>query len=300
MQTFHHLAGMTETSPSAHDQPSQPIPEAPPISPDAETTSQYASSTKGGYAGSTKGYANSTHGSRVSIPLNRRASRKSIRSTKSAKSANGFRAADAPPLPTSHPQDPGAQGGRASQESAGESEEFIWGPSHPCFPHPNPHCAPGSHEAETTRVIRVRRDWLAAGDLYPQYANLYPEILDPMVTEPEFRLLITTLNSRLKEAFDPFSTRAYVDAVMGVVTGYIWEDIGMTGAKRGWREVERWVEKWNLAREREARGVSVVFGRGTGGMGLDFVIPDPGIDAKDDDAADEREAEEGGGIGPAV
>ncbi|KAK5167357.1 uncharacterized protein LTR77_007056 [Saxophila tyrrhenica] len=282
METFHRLAGMTETHNNQSEHPSYPIPEPPPI-PDSETASQYAAST---------------HGSRVSLPLNRRASRKSIRSTKSGKSQNGgIRPPTThPPLPTTQPQP--AQP-RISQDSAGSSsEEFAWGPSHPCFPHPNPHCSPDSPEAQSTRVIRVRRDWLQAGDLYPQYANLYPEILDPLVTDEDFRFLISSLNARLKEVFNPHTTRAWLDSVMGVATGFVWDDLGLTGAKRGVRELERWVERWNAEKEREGKEVRVVQLRKTGFMTLDFVVPDPGIDVVDE-GGEGGEEEMVGGIGPA-
>ena len=143
-------------------------------------------------------------------------------------------------------------------------------------------------------MIRVRRDWLQAGDLYPQYANLYPEILDPLVSEQDFRFLVSNINARLKETFDPYSTRAAVDAVLGAVTGYMWETLGLTGAKKGMRSLEGFVEKWNAERRRQERDVRLVQLRRTGFMSLDFVIPDPGIDVVEGEH-DETE----GAIGPA-
>jgi hypothetical protein len=135
----------------------------------------------------------------------------------------------------------------------------------------------------------VRRDWLQAGDLYPQYANLYPEILDPLVTDEDFRFLVSNINARLKACFDPYTTRAWVDSVMGVVTGYVWDDLGLTGAKKGIKELERFVDQWNKKAQSEGREVRIVQLRRTGFMALDFVVPDPGIDMV--------EGEEG--IGPA-
>jgi hypothetical protein len=142
-------------------------------------------------------------------------------------------------------------------------------------------------------VIRVRRDWLQAGDLYPQYANLYPEILDPLVTVEEFRFLISNLNARLKETLDPYSTRAAVDAVLGAVTGYMWDTLGLTGAKKGIKSLENFVDKWNAEKARQEKEVRLVQLRRTGFMSLDFVIPDPGIDVV------EEEEETVGVIGPA-
>ncbi|KAI7592330.1 hypothetical protein KC346_g16124, partial [Hortaea werneckii] len=169
------------------------------------------------------------------------------------------------------------------------TEDFVWGPTHPCFPHPNPHCSPSSPERLTTRVIRVRRDWLVAGDLYPQFANLYPEILDPLVSDSDFRFLISNLNLRLREAFDPFRFRAWLDGFLGLVTGWVWEDLGLTGAKRGVRGLEGFVEEWNRGMRVQGREVCVVQPRRTGFMALDFVIPDPGIDGEGEGYEDEEE-----------
>ena len=65
---------------------------------------------------------------------------------------------------------------------------------------------------------------------------------------------MTTVNEKLKEAFNPFSWWSIGDAVAGVVSGWLWEDLGGegVGVKRGVRECERWVEGWN--REREGKG----------------------------------------------
>ncbi|KAF2768425.1 hypothetical protein EJ03DRAFT_248600, partial [Teratosphaeria nubilosa] len=156
-------------------------------------------------------------------------------------------------------------------------DDFVWGPQHPCFPHPNPHCSPDSEEARNTRVIRVKRDWLVSGDLYPQYANLYPEILDPLVTDSEFRYLISNINSRCKSMFSPFTTRAWVDSILGALTGYAWDDLGLTGPKREEKALERFLEGWNEERAAKLKDVRVVQLRRTGFMTLDFVVPDPGI-----------------------
>jgi len=216
-----------------------------------------------------------------------------------------------PALPTDHTL-AGSAGRRQSQETTGsnagrngsvgtdDEEDFPWGPNHPCFPHPNPHCAATSPESRTTRVIRVKRDWLSAGDLYPQFANLYPEILDPLVSDADFRLLITSLNARLKAAFNPFCARAYLDAALGAATGFVWEDVGWTGAKRGEKGVERFLEAWNAEREGAGKDVRVVPLKRTGFMSLDFVVPDPGIDVLGGEAeGEERRVNGGGGIGPA-
>ena len=125
------------------------------------------------------------------------------------------------------------------------ASEFPWGPSHPCFPHPNPHVPLDSELYRTTRIIRIKRDWMVKGDLAPTFANLYPEILDPLITEDDFRLLIKKINDSLIDAFDPFSLRACLDTVMGVATLWLWEDVGFTGVKAKLAQLERWIDDWN-------------------------------------------------------
>ena len=134
----------------------------------------------------------------------------------------------------------------------------------------------------------MKRDYLIAGDLYPQYANLYPEILDPMVTDEEFRDVIQQINSILLKAFSPDTFRAWADAILGVATGYFWDDLGFTGARSGEKELERYINRWNAEREKEGREVKLIQPRTTGFMTLDFVVPDPGIDI----AVEESDGEE--------
>lgn len=128
-----------------------------------------------------------------------------------------------------------------------------WGPQHPCFPHRNPHVSVDDSEYITTRIIRIRRDWLIMGDLAPTFSNLYPEILDPAgMNEPEFRRVIDKLNHELTIAFEPWSARNVVDGVIGLVTGWLWEDFGFTGAKARLARLERWIEAWNREMARTA------------------------------------------------
>jgi hypothetical protein len=138
---------------------------------------------------------------------------------------------------------------RTSMHSARDNDddqsEFPWGPAHPCFPHPNPHVPLSSDLYDNTRIIRIKRDWMMAGDLAPTFANLYPEILDPLVNEDDFRVLIKKINDTLVEAFDPFTLRAWVDAAMGIATFWLWDDAGFTGVKKKLSALERWIEDWN-------------------------------------------------------
>ncbi|KAL4933144.1 ERF4 family protein [Aspergillus undulatus] len=156
------------------------------------------------------------------------------------------------------------------------AEELAWGPAHPCFPHINPHVPPGSDEYMSTRIIRIRRDWMVSGDLAPTYSNLYPEILDPLLPEQEFRRIIATVNDELIDAFNPYSFRNWIDGAIGLLTGWVWEDIGAPGAKSHLRKVEDWLERWN--REVGAKdGVRIWSLRRTAYMSLDIQIPDPKV-----------------------
>jgi hypothetical protein len=140
------------------------------------------------------------------------------------------------------------QSGRSRPSGDGDGDaqsEFPWGPSHPCFPHPNPHVPLDSELYDNTRIIRIKRDWMMQGDLAPTFANLYPEILDPLVSEDDFRVLIKKINDTLTEAFDPFTIRACIDAFLGAATFWIWDDVGLTGVKQKLKKLEVMIEDWN-------------------------------------------------------
>ncbi|KAI0388717.1 Golgin subfamily A member 7/ERF4 family-domain-containing protein [Xylariaceae sp. FL0594] len=157
-----------------------------------------------------------------------------------------------------------------------------WGPQHPCFPHLNPYVPINSAEYQTTRIIRVRRDWLIAGDLAPTFSNIYPEILDVAgVSETEFRRIIEYINTTLISIFSPYNWRNIVDGVLGVLSGWVWEDIGLTNVKTKLNAVEAWIEKWNAEMEKTVGSEEgftppkIISLRRTGYMTLDFQIPDP-------------------------
>ena len=81
---------------------------------------------------------------------------------------------------------------------------------------------------------------------------LYPEILDPAgVSEQEFRRVIEKLNGELVPIFNPYSVRNMVDGVLGLVTGWLWEDFGLTGAKSRLAKLENWLEQWNLEMDKK-------------------------------------------------
>ncbi|PON27253.1 hypothetical protein TGAM01_v203634 [Trichoderma gamsii] len=170
--------------------------------------------------------------------------------------------------------------GEEIQPDLGEA----WGPQHPCFPHLNPHVPTDSAEYAKTRIIRIRRDWLLQGDLAPTFSNLYPEILDPAgIPEPEFRQIIDKLNKELIPAFDPYNFRNMFDAFVGLATGWLWDDFGMTGIKSRLNSLETWIEQWNREKEKTTSSEDGVLPpklislRRTGYMTLDIQIPDPEI-----------------------
>ncbi|KAK8049959.1 hypothetical protein PG994_011689 [Apiospora phragmitis] len=135
-----------------------------------------------------------------------------------------------------------------------------WGPQHPCFPHLNPHVPMDSPEYAATRI------------------------LDPAgITEQEFRRVIEKLNHELVPIFNPYYWRNIVDGVMGLVTGWIWDDLGLTYTKSRLKTLELWIEKWNsemekaIGTEDPAMAPKIVPLRRTGYMNLDIQIPDPEI-----------------------
>ncbi|KAJ5146019.1 uncharacterized protein N7515_000583 [Penicillium bovifimosum] len=161
-------------------------------------------------------------------------------------------------------------------QAADVAEELAWGPAHPCFPHVNPHVPIGSREHMTTRIIRIKRDWMIKGDLAPTFSNLYPEILDPLLSEQEFRRVISTVNEGIIKAFDPFSLRNWFDGAMGLLTGWVWDDINAPATKHQLQKVEDWLENWN--REvGDKEGVHIWSLRRTAYMSLDIQIPDPKV-----------------------
>ncbi|MCJ1412777.1 hypothetical protein MMC19_006875 [Ptychographa xylographoides] len=162
-----------------------------------------------------------------------------------------------------------------------------WTHLHPCYPHPNPHVPLSSPLYSSTRIIRIPRDWMLAGDLAPTFSNTYPEILAPWVPEQDFRELVEKINSGLIRAMDPWGVRNLIDGIVGALTGWLWEDAGLAWGRRKVGHVEEEVRMWNLKRERQGRKgeegngedglVRVVELRKTAFMSLDFQIPDPKI-----------------------
>lgn len=168
-------------------------------------------------------------------------------------------------------------------------EEPAWGPSHPCFDHMNPHVPLNSAEYKSTRVIRIRRDWMAHGDLAPAYSNIYPEILDHLLPEDEFRRIIDHINTALARAYNSFSVWNWLDGTMGLLTGWLWEDLRGGGIKGELRKLDRWIENWNVkvgAAHKDK--VKIIPLRRTGYLCLDIQIPDPGVHMIDPNMREEE------------
>lgn len=134
---------------------------------------------------------------------------------------------------------------------------------------------------------------MVAGDLAPTYSNTYPEILEPWVSEADFRLLIAGINESLITTFSPYGWRAWMDAVMGLATGWIWEDLGFAAVKKGVRDTEKFIEEWNgqrrdtLEKDEDGELVRVIPLRRTGYLCLDIQIPDPHVAVEEGDGAGE-------------
>ena len=117
------------------------------------------------------------------------------------------------------------------------------------------------------------------GDLAPTFSNLYPEILDPAgVSEQEFRTVIEKVNNELILAFNPWALRNLFDGMMGLLTGWIWDDLGLTGVKGRLRNVEKYLEEWNREmelRSKEGAGSAprIVSLRRTGYMNVSLTLP---------------------------
>ncbi|TLD23698.1 Golgin subfamily A member 7/ERF4 family-domain-containing protein [Venturia nashicola] len=171
---------------------------------------------------------------------------------------------------------PMSRQGTGEPQGIPDEEEFSWGPSHPCYPHLNPHVPLDSPLYQSTRIIRIRRDWMQVGDLAPTFANLYPEILDHLIEESEFREIIKAINEELMTAFSPYSARAWIDTIMGVATFWLWDQLGLAGVKKRLDNVETRIEKWNRDVGIQ-EGVSIISLRRTAYLNLDIQIPDPHI-----------------------
>lgn len=265
MEAFNKLAGVQDASQLA-GAPAAPFPEPPPIPQDGDLESQTTHSV-------------TSRPSRASLPINRQPSRRtleeqsphpSLRHQNSARRVNNGGAYAA------------SRQSRDSTPTGSQIDELAWGPQHPCFPHPNTHVPLDSHEYASTRIIRIQRDWLAAGDVYPALQNLYPEILADYISEADFRIIVETLNEKLKQAFTPWSASSWFDTGLSIMTGFLWDNTGLTTSKRRVAAIEKWIDDWNREAERQGHDARLIGLRKTGFLSLDIQIPDPHIDGSDD------------------
>ena len=197
------------------------------------------------------------------------------------------------------PQPSRASTPRHSQQASSTKSDLAWGPSHPCYPHPNPHIPLTSPLHDTTRIIRIPRDWTIEGDLAPTFSHTYPEVLDPWVSESDFRTLIKSVNEGLIAAFTPYGWRAWVDTILGIATGWLYEDLGFSRVKKGARDVELLIEEWNGQRKmgldkEDEDLVKAIPLRRTGYLCLDIQIPDPHVGVVDDEGEREGTADGSG------
>ncbi|PUU75465.1 Golgin subfamily A member 7/ERF4 family-domain-containing protein [Tuber borchii] len=168
-----------------------------------------------------------------------------------------------------------AIGDEESRPQTPSSVTNEWNDSHPCFPHRNPYVPTNSPLYESTRIIRIQRDFMISGDLSPAYSNTFPDILEPYVSEERFRMVIAHVNKELDKAFDPWNLWNWLDAMSGLLTLWVLEDIIDTYIKRKLRAVEAFLQQQN--EELEKAGSQAVFVplRRTGYMNLDIQIPNP-------------------------
>lgn len=225
-------------------------------------------------------YRTSHNPSRASLPLSHQRSFSLATSRHRTSSVQGDR-----PSITDAQDEPEKQDNGGAQNT----NDIPWGPSHPCFPHLNPHVSMNSPLYQSTRIVRVKRDWMVAGDLAPAFSNLYPEILAPFLSEDHFWELIKDLNGMLVEIFNPMRLRSWFDVAMGALTGWLWDDFGFAGAKRKIAQLEAWLEQWNK-QFGGSEGIKIIPLRRTGFMCLDIQIPDPQIEPEEAEGGDETSA----------
>ena len=242
--------GNGNTSPHPGEQ--RPIPSSPPIAnrrgstnittPNRLSQSWFDAAGAGGGLGSvggnTNGNTNDPHG--IDWDLEKGVKLEDMRAARAKKEAR--RKSAQPPL-----GDARSSSSRPSTlHEEDEVDDDAWNHEHPCFPHPNPHVPLDSPLFQSTRIIRIPRDYMINGDNTPAFSIVYPVILEPYVTEEQFRMIIDTVNEKLRLAFDPWNKWNWVDAVAGLATLWFWEEIIPTYVKRKLREVEKILEEWNV------------------------------------------------------
>lgn len=226
--------------------------------------------------------------SRASLPYSHRRSQSIASRAGGASEYNGYAAGG----PADHTG--------LANEGEGATEETEWGPLHPCFPHANPHVPESSVAFDKTRIIRVRRDYLMTRELVYGFSRTYPEILEPVLAESQFREVVDYINDVLWRALYPFSRQNMTDRVISYLTANVYDDLGLTNTKRELAHLEKWLEHWNKVVGKQS-GVKVISLQRTAYLNLDFQIPDPQIstDAADTQSIMSAPNETRQGTGPA-
>ena len=80
------------------------------------------------------------------------------------------------------------------------------------------------------------------GDNTPAFSIVYPVILEPYMTEEQFRKIVDSVNEKLRLAFGPWNRWNWMDAITGLATFWLWGEIFPTYVKRRLREVEKVLE----------------------------------------------------------
>ncbi|KAJ8103849.1 Golgin subfamily A member 7/ERF4 family-domain-containing protein [Lipomyces tetrasporus] len=140
----------------------------------------------------------------------------------------------------------------------------------------NSHVPPGSPDAESTRIVRIHRDYVCAREsntpaFTPQFPG-YP--LSVFMTEIEFLDLIHEVNDQLDQAFYPLSPGNVIDGCIGVLTCSLCEFMYTSHHKRKVSELESFVERLNKE-VYKVRGIKVISPMQTAYLSLDIQVPYP-------------------------
>ena len=206
-------------------------------------------------------------GSRVSLPGPHQRTVSTATNRQRPSSTNGTHT----PQPLDSEKPPGEE-----EDTIEESAHEGWNFEHPCWPHLNPHVPVGSPLYESTRIIRISRDATVAGDLAPTFSVLYPEILEPLLPEHRFRDLVAHINEEHLRIFDPYRGQRWLDLGLGVLTGFLWDDLRLGGIKKELAKLERWIEDWNRTHGQPPEFRIIPLQR-TAYMSIDIQVPDPQI-----------------------
>ncbi len=77
------------------------------------------------------------------------------------------------------------------------------------------------------------------------------------------------------QIFSPWNMWNVLDGVLGVLTFWIWDDLGLGYRKRGLRRVEGWLEDWNR-NEGAKEGVRIIPLRRTAYLSVSLLLPGRG------------------------